>query len=571
MIDYKNKINGGILLNKSNRYIMLLTAVFLLMSVIFNDSTKAEGIRYSGADRFEVAVNISKSGWPSGASTVILSNYNAYADALTAGPLAKQLDAPILLTHQDSLTPKTREQIVALHPQRVIIVGGEGSVSQTVKAQLESELGIPTVDRISGADRFEVSKNIASLLNSDTAFITYGLNFSDALAISPYASQIGAPILLSKKDDLTPPTREALAGKSKSYIIGGTGSISQGIESQLPSPQRIGGKDRFEVSANIIRTFNLPTNKVFVATGLTFADALTGSVLAAKDQAPLLLSHPTSVPQSIRNLVLERNISNYVILGGPASVPDTIVSQMFSKLALAGKRIMLDPGHGGSQDPGASHHGYIEKNLNSQFALKFGKELSNRGATVIYTRDPNKDVYLSLEDRANLANSSSIDLFISLHHDGSVDTNAKGLSTHYSSYRPGIETQDVYVISYGKRYGFVREDTPNKSFIVLDGGAQRSISYMGQTIAYDTISPSQAAVESKTLAKLFGETLTTSQITNRGFVDQNFYVARWTKMPSVLIELGFVSNKQEVSILANPNVQQERAVKLAQTIENYYK
>lgn len=570
MIDYK-KTYGGILLNKSRRYIILLATLVLSLVLTINDNIKAEELRYSGADRFEVAGNIAKSGWSSGAGTVILSNYNAYADALTAGPLAKQLDAPILLTHPASLTQQTREQIIALHPQRVVIIGGEGSVSANVKSQLEQELSIPSVERISGADRFEVSKNIAATINSDIAFITYGLNFSDALAISPYAAKIGAPILLSKKDDLTAPTREALAGKNKTFIIGGTGSIAQAIETQLQAPVRIGGKDRFEVSANIIRHFNLPTDKVYIATGMTFADALTGSVLAAKDQAPLLLSHPTAVPQSIRNLVIEKNISNYMILGGPASVPDAIVSQMFSKLPLAGKRIMLDPGHGGSQDPGASHYGYVEKQLNSQFALKLSKELTDRGATVLYTRNPNQDIYLTLEDRANIANSSSVDLFISLHHDGSVDRNAKGLSTHYSSYRPGLETQDVYVISNGKHYGFVREDTPNKSFIVLDGGVQKTISYMGQTVAYDTISPTPAAVESKTLAKLFGETLTTSQISNRGFVDQNFYVARWTTMPSVLIELGFVSNQQEVQIVANPNVQQERAVKLAQSIENYYR
>lgn len=558
-------------MNKHKLYIIVFTFLFLLSALLLPQSTEAEGIRYSGADRFDVAGNIAKAGWPSGAHTVVLSNYDAYADALTAGPLAKQLGAPILLTQSGFLTSKTRDQLNFLKPEKVIIVGGEGSVSSSVKVQLEQELKIPVVERIGGKDRFEVSKNIASLITSDTAFIAYGLNFSDALAISPYAGSIGAPILLSNRNELTASTVQALAGKNKTYIIGGTGSVSQSIESGLPNPTRIGGKDRFEVSANIIKTFNISTEKVYIATGLTFADALTGSVLAATEQAPLLLSHPASVPQSIRTLIQEKNISNYVILGGPASVPDSIVSQMFSKLPLAGKKIMLDPGHGGAQDPGASHFGYIEKHLNSQFALKLSKELTNRGATIQYTRNPNQDLYLSLEDRANIANNAQVDLFISLHHDGSLDQNAKGLSTHYSSYRPGIETQDVYVISYGKRYEFVREDTPNKSFVVSNGGVQSSISYMGQTIAYDTISPSLAASESKKLAQLFGVALTTPQILNRGFVDQNFFVARWTKMPSVLIELGFVSNQQEVTLLANQDIQQARAIKLAQSIEEFYR
>ncbi len=283
--------------------------------------------RIDGKDRFEVAAGISKRGWPEGADTVILANYQAYADALTATPLAYLNNAPILLTQSYKLTDAAKAEIQRLKPGKVIVIGGTGSVSEIVIEQLRS-MGISKVIRIGGKDRFEVAKNIARQLPpTDMAVFAYGLNFPDALAIAPFAARQGYPILLTNKKVIPEATMSSLRERNvrKSMIVGGEGSVGVEVYNKLPSPQRIGGKDRFEVAKNVSEELHPEAEKVFLATGMTFADALTGSVLAAKEEASLLLTLPYKVPHSVKESIVEREITNALILGGTGSVNEGIV------------------------------------------------------------------------------------------------------------------------------------------------------------------------------------------------------------------------------------------------------
>jgi spore germination protein YaaH/putative cell wall-binding protein len=286
--------------------------------------------RISGKNRFEVAVNISNQGWPDKADTVIISNYNAFADALAASPLAYQEDAPILLTHQGRLSDETTKELYRLQPKKIIIVGGPGSVGENVVKDLSKE-GFSNIERIGGKDRFEVSYQIAQRLgNTETAIVADGMNFPDALAIAPYAARNGYPILLVKGNNLPDKTKQALNEKQikNTIVVGGNASVGVDVYNQLPSPQRISGKDRYEVAANVIRDLNLNTNKVFIATGSTFADALTGSVLAAKENASLVLSRQGHLPESSSSILTEKQITKHSILGGTGSVGNEVVEQL---------------------------------------------------------------------------------------------------------------------------------------------------------------------------------------------------------------------------------------------------
>jgi minor extracellular protease Epr len=292
-------------------------------------SNKGQVQRIAGKNRFEVAINIAENGFAkdAGSNKVILAYYNAFADALTASPLAYKYNAPILLTHSDRLTAETKAEIMRLNPDEVIIVGGPGSVSNAVYSEVDSMVN--KVRRIAGKDRFEVSYNISKeLKDTTTAVVANGLNFPDALAIAPYAARQQYPILLTRPDKLPNETIAALQGIENTIAVGGTASVGTDVYSKLPTPQRIGGKDRFEVSANIIKQLNLPTEQAFLATGLTFADALTGSVLAAKNNAPLLLTRKDSLPDSIFGLVKEKQILDIKVLGGTGSVGEAIQTKL---------------------------------------------------------------------------------------------------------------------------------------------------------------------------------------------------------------------------------------------------
>jgi minor extracellular protease Epr len=218
-------------------------------------------------------------------NTVFICNYLAFADALSASPLAYKDDAPILLTESSGLNPLTKQEITRLGAKNAIIIGGQGSVSKTVANTIQ-QMGL-TIQRIDGADRFAVSKNIADELgNSSTAIVASGLNFSDALAIAPYAASKGYPILLTKPDALPPEISDLFNTKpfDNTIIVGGEGSVSSNVYDSVPSPYRIDGKDRYEVAANILNQFFPNTDKLYLATGTVFADALTGSVLISKDK-----------------------------------------------------------------------------------------------------------------------------------------------------------------------------------------------------------------------------------------------------------------------------------------------
>jgi putative cell wall-binding protein/subtilisin family serine protease len=285
--------------------------------------------RVAGKDRFEVAVNLSKKGWADGANTIVLANYLAFADALTAGPLAYKQNAPVLLTHPNQLTAMTKLEINRLKAKKVIVVGGTGSVSDTVANQLK-QMGI-TVERIGGKDRFEVSANIAKKLsNKGSAVIANGLNFPDALAISPYASRNEFPILLTKPKEMPKVVSDQLKAKGvrTTIAVGGEASVSNGVLTKVPQPTRIGGKDRYEVATNIVNKLSLNTERVAVTTGLTFADALTGSVYAAKNNMPLLLTKQNSLPASTEQLFKNKAIRGYQVYGGKGSVSDNVINKL---------------------------------------------------------------------------------------------------------------------------------------------------------------------------------------------------------------------------------------------------
>lgn len=288
--------------------------------------------RYSGSNRYEVADRVAAAGWQS-ASTVIVVNSEAFADALSAAPLAYKYNAPILMTSSTALPAVMENRMKALRPSNIIIIGGSGSVSTEVEAKLKTLA--PNVTRIGGKSRFEVAKLVSeNFPTAQKAIVTNGLTFADALAIAPYAAKNGIPILLTTPSSLPESTTQALVGKTSTLIIGGESSVSKNVENQLAAPVRIGGKDRYEVSANIIKELNMNAETAFLSNGASFADALSGSVLAAKLDAPLLLTPSTKLPASVSAVISSKGTSNFHILGGTASVSDTLVNSLPNEYTL---------------------------------------------------------------------------------------------------------------------------------------------------------------------------------------------------------------------------------------------
>ncbi|MCQ6278661.1 cell wall-binding repeat-containing protein [Bacillus sp. EB600] len=275
------------------------------------------GKRISGADRFETAVAISKQGWANGADTVVLARGYDFPDALAGTPLAYQLDAPLLLTRDQSLTATTKAEVQRLNAKKVILLGSSDAISQGVETELNG-MGL-TVSRIGGKDRFETAAQIADDLSNkgNTAILTFGFNFPDALTIAPYAAKMGYPIFLSRTAELPEATKNTLKNYDHTIVVGSEDVISDQIMKQLNDPVRYGGSNRFETNFTIVNhLFDGNNGQAYLATGYNFADALTGAVLAAKNNAPLLLNYSTRVPDPIKNAILTKKLHSFNFLGG---------------------------------------------------------------------------------------------------------------------------------------------------------------------------------------------------------------------------------------------------------------
>ncbi len=286
--------------------------------------------RISGDNRYETAIEIARAGWPDGADNVVLATGATFPDALAGAPLAFQMDAPILLTPKAKLDQRVRKLMKDFGVKKVTILGGPNAVSSAVENELKKELKL-TVNRIQGENRYETAAAIAeTLLPNRTAVVTYGGNFPDALSMAPYAAMYGHPIFLTDKNELSQATKKAMSSYTKTYVIGGPNAISEKVSKQLPSPTRIQGNDRYETSIAVTKKLDLPTGGVFVATGEGFADALTGSVLAAKFGAPTILTKKNQLPDSTYNFFKEEQTTDYIILGGESAVGTGVEDDIFS-------------------------------------------------------------------------------------------------------------------------------------------------------------------------------------------------------------------------------------------------
>ncbi|MCH3965991.1 MAG: cell wall-binding repeat-containing protein [Clostridium sp.] len=301
--------------------------------------------RFGGADRYETSVEVSKGGWKNGADHVILAGGEGYADALCAAPLAKKYDAPIFLTDGKVLNEKVKARISELGASHVTIIGGSGSVSDSIQEELES-MNIE-VDRIWGSNRYETSVAVAKKLeNSGSVVLTSGLGYADALSIAPLAASQGMPILLTARDSVPENVKNYIDdikdGITNTYVVGGNGIITDASVASLPKETRIGGSDRYETNVDVMDYFKgrIDFSDIYVVKGNgpngdEFADALSASSLAAKTSSPVVLTD-NILPKCTEDFIKEDvdDNKNVIAIGGQGAVPDDLLSyvQFVSKI-----------------------------------------------------------------------------------------------------------------------------------------------------------------------------------------------------------------------------------------------
>lgn len=651
------------------RFALLICLLVMLIPVKAKALDILSGDRLSGSDRYETAVSISKAGWPDSADIAIITTGEDFPDALAAAPLAKKYNAPILLTSPRTLTQKTDFELSRLGVKEVYIVGGTGAVSGNVENQLKTKGIICT--RLSGKDRYETSVAVANAVGvSGNLVIATGENYPDALSIASWAASSGAPIILSGSKSIPNSVAAYLKDNdnnvSTTYVIGGDGVVSDKVMSKLKNAKRIGGKDRYATNLQVMNTFKDSFNfeKVYIATGDAFPDALSGSALAAQSNSAIILSGAGSQPAT-KSFIdsISGSLNSAYVLGGTGAVSDSMLSKLIppilSKLNVSvsstsldvnkqaratvnmtmipanaskpavtfsadnagiisvdgggtitalspgicnlivsaggktssvqivvkqGKIIVIDPGHGGFSSGATAVDGTPEKILNLQISDKLKAKLQQQGYTVVMTRDD--DSYVSLEDRVKTANDLKADLFISIHNNAAGST-VSGTETCYSLYRPGIDTDGVYVVAGsdgasvydlngtkigslapGGKADVIKED--DKGIYIKYNGTTGIVS-INNVRVYDS-TPCLAAQKSQILAqKIADEVGSLGPVGwERPIKDYNDYVTRFTNGVSVIVEGGFITNSGDYAKISDSSFQDQIAQKITDSIVWYF-
>lgn len=294
------------------------------------DSKKAQikRSRIGGSDRIETSVLLSKQKFTN-AETVIIASANNFPDALSASALANKYKAPILLANHDKVSKSVLDEIKRLGAKRVIVVGGESSISENVVNTLKSSVNI---ERLAGNNRYETSRKIAEkLMNNgmDKALILVdGRNYPDALSSSALVHKNNAPILLVSN---TADARENIEFAKKSnrlpkIIVGGTNSVGKDIESQVSNTTRISGTDRYETSRKIADMALSKGANVYLSTGRNYADAVaSGGVIALEKSSLVLVDENNSNISNIKNKFEPKSVT---VIGGVNSISNKLLMDL---------------------------------------------------------------------------------------------------------------------------------------------------------------------------------------------------------------------------------------------------
>jgi len=291
------------------------------------------------------------------------------------------------------------------------------------------------------------------------------------------------------------------------------------------------------------------TDAVERVTETRSAPAVVAPPVAAPPPPPLESATLKLAPEPIK-----KSATPEPPLGAPKAARHTAGgdTSLVRALGLKIQRVVIDPGHGGHDQGTEGSHGMLEKDLVLDVAQRLGKLIEDRmGAEVIYTRTD--DTFIPLEGRTALANEKKADLFLSIHANSSPVPRITGVETYYLSLTDSKE---------GKDLAARENDSSQLSLFELRDLVQK-------------IALNDKVEESKEFASRIQSALFAFSARNfpseknRGTKKAPFVVLIGASMPSVLAEIGFLSNGREEALLKKPDYRQKLAEALYRGVSRY--
>ena len=221
-------------------------------------------------------------------------------------------------------------------------------------------------------------------------------------------------------------------------------------------------------------------------------------------------------------------------------------------LGLKINRVVIDPGHGGHDQGTEGPKGLLEKDVVLDISMRLGKLIQDRlSAEVIYTRTD--DTFIPLEGRTALANDKKADLFLSIHANSSPYRGISGIETYYLNFAVDKDAMDVATRENASSQKSVFELRDLVQKISLHDKAEESREFAGR------VQGALYALASKN----------SPGVRNRGVKKAPFVVLIGANMPSVLAEIGFLSNPRDEALLKRPEYRQKVAEALFHGVSKY--
>ncbi|KFE70022.1 N-acetylmuramoyl-L-alanine amidase [Hyalangium minutum] len=224
---------------------------------------------------------------------------------------------------------------------------------------------------------------------------------------------------------------------------------------------------------------------------------------------------------------------------------------LVEQLGLKVRRVIIDPGHGGHDTGAIGKNGTREKDITLAISLKLAEELKERGLEVILTRED--DHYVRLEDRAQFANESRGDLFISIHCNSAASSKLHGVETYTLNI-----SADRYSIRLAARENASTEKGISDLQFILADLATKANTGESTRLA--------SQVQKSLVGQLSKEY---SDIKDLGNKEALFYVLLGVKMPAILVETAFLSHSEEEQRLGSEAYQDSVAQAIAQGVEEF--
>ena len=441
-----------------------------------------------GATRYETSASQALSSFSS-AQTVVVAGGETYVDSIAGSGLAGALNSPILLVPPTYLEASTKNALINLAPTNIIILGGTDVVSTDVEQQLKGYAS--QVFRLSGTTRFETQQAIYNygvtqgLWTGDTAVVATGMEFADALSISPVAFTLKAPIFFTDSSDNLPAsqlTSIEQAGKTKFLIIGGTQAVSSGTESALASlgsVKRLGGPTRYETSRAIndyaVENYGFSWEGVAFSAAWSPWDSLGGGTMQGSKRRLLALLDDNGPKASVVAPVAGKP-SSMVYLGGQNVYSNAFKARVAYSMGyhitdIRGFKVYIDAGHGFDSggagtgfDSGAIGSGYREADLTQELSDKVASVLRNQYGLNVYV---NKSGWYKLRQ----AQASALDcgVLVSIHFNAGGGSGTESFVHSYNAANGSAKLQQSVHNNLISSLGLSNRGMKSMQLAVLSG------------------------------------------------------------------------------------------------------